>query len=318
MSARPRPYSLIQGALVILAAGLGCILETNQIAHARQFHRLQASGVAVFYDAGLKSAGEEVATRFPAIRRRLEAAFELKMRRTPQFLLIRKHEDFLRMSPNSLAIAFASPSEDLIVIDQSRMRTDPFTMQSTLTHEACHILLHQHITAERLPRWLDEGLCQWISNSVNEMLRYPKNASRLGAIIARQANPLAHLEHRFPSDNEGRMLAYEASKRFAAFIIRKFGRDRLSILLKHLAQDEDARTATANTYGLTIDEIQRQWQRSMARGPAWVTFLSHYLYEILFSAMACITVVGFVRSRLKKRNYRDEDDNEDMPDVLQR
>ena len=36
----------------------------------------------------------------------------------------------------------------------------------------------------------------------------------------------------------------------------------------------------------------------------WFTYLSYYLYEILFVLMALITVCAFIRLRIKKKRLR--------------
>ena len=303
---------MLLGLMLFLSTTFSWGATPNKTVDARQIHTLRTPDVSVSYDAALAIPARDVAAAFPAIRARLEVTFDLKMKRAPEILLVRERQDFLKMTQNPLTVAFASPARNLIVIDQSKMRVHPFTMHSTLEHEMCHILLHQQIDSKRLPLWLDEGLCQWVSNGIDEIILNQKISALHGAALSRRMLPIVHLQHRFPGDREGRLLAYEASKRFTIFIMNEYGQPGLLDLLKHLAEGEDIQTAVVKVFSTSLDSIEQQWREVLDRKSTWFTFFGHYLYEILFALMALMTIYGFIRSRIKKRNYRDEDDEEDL------
>ena len=63
------------------------------------------------------------------------------------------------------------PERNLIVIDYSKMNRIPFDLEDTFKHELSHILLHQEIDASSLPKWLDEGVAQWASGGIADILR---------------------------------------------------------------------------------------------------------------------------------------------------
>jgi hypothetical protein len=86
----------------------------------------------------------------------------------PLIVMINNRNRFLQTTDHPLTIAYAIPKRNLIVIDYSRVVTTPFSLETTLTHEFCHLLLHEHIP--NIPRWLDEGLCQWASGGVDEII----------------------------------------------------------------------------------------------------------------------------------------------------
>jgi len=246
----------------------------------------------------------------PGVVERLETAFDLKISGTPEIHLVKAHEDFRKISPHPLTVAFASPSRNLIVIDQSKMRATSFTLMSTLEHEVCHILLHQHIESKRLPRWLDEGLCQWVSGSIDEMLGSLKASALRGAVISGSADSIDRLSRRFPEDTEGRRIAYEASRRFTVYLVDQYGRGRLTRLLQHMAEGEDVRQAFFNTYGLSFHHVEGEWRASLGSGFTWLMAIGHHLYEILFASAAFLAIFGFARMRRLKREYVDEEDEE--------
>ncbi len=304
----PRSETVIR-TIILLLLILACIVCRSPEAAAVEIHDLGSPHADVHYDASLDVPAQDVARHYPGIKTRLEEAFRWQFLRDPKIRLVKERKDFLRMAGNPLTVAFASPGRNLIVIDQSKMTTRPFTMQSTLEHELCHILLHQHIDSTRLPRWLDEGLCQWASNSIDEMVYGQKGAALRGVALSQRAPPLGKLGARFPTDTRERLLAYEASKRFTAFIIGRYGEQGMIGMLKRLETGQDVSTAVLGEFSVPLGHLERDWHDSLRRRSTWFTFLGHYLYEILFALMAIISVYGFIRLRIQKRRYRDDDED---------
>jgi hypothetical protein len=53
------------------------------------------------------------------------------------------------------------------------MKTYPFTLTVTLKHELCHLFLHYLIGGGELPRWFNEGIAQWTSGGIAELMFSP-------------------------------------------------------------------------------------------------------------------------------------------------
>ena len=136
---------------------------------AAQQTALRARNIVVIYDPTLDSAAREIVRIYPELKLELEELFEWGLGIKPQVLLVRDTQAFQKITHSDLIVAFAVPEERLIVIDYSRMTIHPFTLSITLKHELCHLLLHHHISRENLPKWLDEGICQWVSDGIGEL-----------------------------------------------------------------------------------------------------------------------------------------------------
>lgn len=276
-------------------------------ASGRSPQLLQTKEITVWFDTSLDIPAKGVVDIFPVIRKELEAAFEWEFYQTPGVLLVKQRDDFLQMTDNPIAIAFASPERNLIVIDYSKMTAHRFTMPNTLKHEFCHILLHQHIATGNLPKWLDEGLCQWASQSIDEILDTQKQSALNGVTLSQRKISFTDLEHRFPDDLDSRLLAYAASKRFVAFLMDTYGKPKIMTILKYLEKGQDIETSTLSVLSKPLNTLEHQWHKSLKGKAAWLTFMGHYLYEILFAMMGMLTFYGFIRSRIRKKRYRDEE-----------
>ncbi|MFZ0449329.1 MAG: hypothetical protein WAL98_08805 [Desulfatiglandaceae bacterium] len=272
---------------------------------------LQSKDVTIYYDSSLDSAAKEVLELYPKIRGDLTNVFRWKIAGRPSIVLVMKRELFLRMAESSLAVAFAVPRKNLVVIDYSRMRVHPFSLEVTLKHELGHILLHQHIRDKLLPRWLDEGLCQWVSDGIDEIMMDQKGTVLNRAALTREFLPLNDLRYRFPRDERGIILAYQESKSFVTYLFNQFGETRVLSFLSLLGKGTETGAAVQRVFSRSLEELEKEWHHSIRPAMAWLVQISYQLYEILFAFAALITLYAFIRLMVKKRRERYEDDDGD-------
>ena len=198
--------------LFILSAKSLCAGELNV---------LKDKDFAVFYAPPLKYAALEIADMYPWIKADLERIFGWKLNLKPSIILVKDRSKFQRMAESPLTVAFAVPSRNLIVIDHSKMHINPFNLGNILKHELCHLLLHHHIRGVALPRWLDEGIAQWASDGISDILMDQKRSLLNKATFRNRLIPLHRLQKGFPPDKGSLSLAYEESKSFVTYIITK-------------------------------------------------------------------------------------------------
>ncbi len=271
---------------------------------------LRSKDVTVYYEPSLDSAANEIVDLYPKIRGDLKKVFHWNIVARPSIVLITKRETFLRMAESPLAVAFAVPRKNLVVIDYSRMRVHPFRLEVTLKHELSHILLHQHISEKLLPRWLDEGLCQWVSDGIDEIMMDQKGAVLNRAALTREFLPLNDLQYRFPRDERGLILAYQESKSFVTYLFNRFGKDRVLEMLSLLADGMETGQAVQRVFSSSLGELEKGWHGSIRSVMGWIVQISYHLYEILFALASLITLYAFIRLWIRKRRERYEDDDD--------
>lgn len=295
---------------ILFISSVILFLLTPQPLLAIQLEFLQGAELMVRFEKPLKGIAEDVLDIYPRIKSNLEKTFSWEMPFRPSVFLIQDKEYFQRLIGNKLIVAFAAPAENLIVIDCSRLHIRPHRLDQILKHEMVHLILHRHIRSVHLPRWLDEGVAQWLSEGVAELLEAPQRSFFEEALLSGQYIPLRNLKHNFPSDKKNLMLAYEESRSFVAFISDRYGDDRIFEILNHLQRGNEIHTAFTASLNASPEEIEDRWIRQKRRQTTWFIFLAVHLYEFLFFAAALLTVIGFIRFLNKKRNYRDEDDED--------
>jgi len=266
---------------------------------------------AVFYDQPLKHTALEVADMYPGTKADLERIFGWKLDFKASIILVKDRAKFQRMAESPLTVAFAVPSRNLIVVDHSKMHINPLNLGSILKHELCHLLLHHHIKGVALPRWLDEGIAQWASDGISDILMDQKRSLLNKATFRNRLIPLHALTNGFPPDNESLSLAYEESKSFVTYIISKSGKEGILTVLNYMRQGEDVESAFLKALSIPLGALEKKWHRSLRQRVTWFTYISYHLYEILFSVAALMTIYAFIRVIIRKRAYIKEEQEGD-------
>ena len=259
----------------------------------------------IYPDPRLQGATHEIYSIYPGIKRELEDYFHWKFHRYPINIVIKsKFQD----SPESLIVAYAVPDNNLVVLDYSRAGHTSANLRVTLKHELCHLLLHSYIAKDRLPKWLDEGICQVVSGSLGEIAIMPKVSLLDKAMVDRKVIPLEQLRRNFPYQKELLLLAYEEGKSFTSYVIEEFGKKALLELLNHLKEGEEFERAFLHALSISFSKGEQQWWTSLQRRDSFLARLGAYLYELLFAFGGAVTIYAFLRQWKKKRQYEDEED----------
>jgi len=294
-------------AIVIFAPSLTRALEMQWIS---------GEDVTVQYPESLRSVAQEVVRLYPSVKTELEKRFDDSIKFNPTIILIQDRDDFQRIAGTLPVVALAVSDGDQIIIDNSRMKTYPFTLTVTLKHELCHLFLHHIAGGGNLPRWFNEGIAQWTSDGIAEIIVGERKNLLRQAVLSKRLIPLAALTRAFPEDQHSLVLAYEQSRSVIGFLSAEYGPDAVVQTLKHIESGCDIECALQKGVGLTLPLFEEKWHASLKRKVTWFTYVSAHLYQILFIFAAFVLTAGFFRMLLKKRRYKDEDDaapDDDQP-----
>jgi hypothetical protein len=269
---------------------------------------LDRDGLVVLFEDSLRGLAEQSARVYPDILREVESRLGMGVSVSPTLVLVREHATFRRMTMDSAVIAFAVPERGLIVVDCSKADREPFILKETLKHELTHLLTHQFVEGREIPRWLDEGLAQWVSGGLGEVVRSLKTSPLEEAALSGRLMRMRALVDRFPRNENMLLLAYEESEDFVGYIIRQYGMAGVMRVLQHLKTGEEWENAVQMGLHVPFDDLEKSWQDQLQRRKSWFLFITRHLYEILFFAAAVASAYGFLRAYLKKRAYLGEDE----------
>jgi hypothetical protein len=272
---------------------------------------LHSDHVRVVFKEPLRSVAREAVDLYQSAKTELETTFQWPVEFRPTLVLVNDRQRFQEMIGTDLIVAYALPRRNVMVIDYSRMTASPFRLNTTIKHELCHLLLHHYIEKSNLPKWFDEGVCQWASDGMAEIIMDHKQSHLTRAILSGRYFRMHALSTRFPGEKGSLQLAYAQSKSMMDYISREYGKESILTILDSLRNGLSFEKAIRNCLNISFRELESQWLDHLKQKKNWFTYLSIHMYEFLFVLGAIIVVVGFVRLMLKKRAYRDEDDLED-------
>ncbi|HPQ43145.1 MAG TPA: peptidase MA family metallohydrolase [Syntrophales bacterium] len=276
---------------------------------------LQTHRITVYFEKQLETSAREIVAIYPGVLAELEDLLGWDLGYRPTVFLDNNRDRFEKMAGSDLFVAMAVPQKKLIIIDHSRM-IHPFTLRTTLKHELCHLILHRHIREATLPRWFDEGIAQWTSDGLAEIIMKSDRLVLNRAVLMHHYIRLEDLHRYFPRNKNALQLAYEESKNIVEYIIRDYGVGRLLRILYALEGGKDIDTAISDSLFISLDELETEWLKHLRQRVSWVLLLNAYLYQILFFLAALLLAIAGSVKLLKQRRARlqeYEDDDEDNP-----
>lgn len=264
--------------------------------------------IIIQYEQPLENAAMNLSGIYLRVKTDIEKKLKWKIEFIPTTVLIHKRTAFQEMAQNELVTAFALPGKNIIVIDYSKMERTPFDLMATFEHEVCHLLLHHNIKERTLPKWLDEGVCQWASGGIADIINPGEKDILKQAVLSNTLFALKDIAFTFPEQQRGLLLSYEESKSFVEFVVYEYGKEKLLSVLNSLKKGATIGQAVQENLSVELTVLEQKWKKSLIRQYSWLSYIADHLYWIIFFVAAMVTLIGYLKFRRKLRNYKDDDE----------
>lgn len=271
--------------------------------------------VVILHGEDLKGAAERLREAIPGLKRIIgeRTGFGAEFPFTIE--IVRDREDFVRLSGGPLFAGVAIPGENRILLDLSQMRVHPANLELMALHEMCHLALHRNIQGELLPKWLDEGVSQWVSGGVNEILISPGADTLAAAALSDRLLGFEELREEFPGEKSAMALAYSQSRSIVEHLEAEFGEAAVRGVLRRLSEGLPLPEALKKELGAELPQIEKSWRKTLKSRYGWAAYLSDNLSWLLFVLGAILLVFAFARLRRRIRDYPDEDESRPHEDA---
>jgi len=153
----------------------------------------------------------------------------------------------------------AFPGNDIVIIG-----IDPSELdwgKSTEAHELTHVLVgHETFSClSFIPQWLNEGLAMYGQGGPDAgMQSIFDNALSTDTLAS-----VRSLSGNFPEASDAANLAYGESYSLVNFLVRQYGRDKMTALLLALKNGDTADQALQAVYGFNVDGLEAAWRASI-------------------------------------------------------
>lgn len=302
-------YSLIFVVIFLILAhqsGFGRVSGFAQ----NDLETLETDLTAIHFPAQLRNAAQQIGRMYPGIKSELERTLQLPVDFKPNILLMNDRRRFREATGSDMVVAVALPQRNLMVIDYTRMADSPFMLRTTLMHELSHLLLHRHIGSEFLPRWLDEGVSQWVTGGVSELITDPGWSVLENAVMRDNLFRFDELAS-FPSGRSETMLAYQQSKSFVEYIVEVYGENALLGILREMSMNASVDRAFASVLPHTLREVEHNWSNTLQARVSWITYISRNMFQLLFLFAALLVIIAFLKKFVERRRQHDDDEEFD-------
>lgn len=261
--------------------------------------------IEVIFDGLGRAAAEGIIVEVPRIMTELEQTLGLGTDIGKVTVVLVREKDFRRMVKSHRTVALARAGENTITVDLLRARQD---LRGTLKHELSHLVLGYHVRNGNLPRWLNEGVSQWASDGVSELLMLGKSTTLGRAVLLGRLIPLRNLRRSFPDDDKALQLAYEQSMSVVEYIVKEHGPEGLRRVLTRLSDGETVEEAVRKGLSLDMHELLDGWRADLRVRHTLLSYLSNNIYTVLFVFAALLLTAAFLRALIKIYSYKDEDE----------
>jgi hypothetical protein len=157
----------------------------------------------------------------------------------------------------------AFPENNIVIIG---IPTDQLDWgMSTEAHELTHVLVG-HLTFSCLgfiPTWLNEGLAMYGQGGVQPA----EQAQFDQAKAANQLPSLRSLNGAFSAEATRATLSYTEAYSVVDFMIKTYGRDKMTTLLLDLKDGQTIDQALQAVYGFNTDGLENAWRSSIGAAP---------------------------------------------------
>jgi hypothetical protein len=208
-------------------------------------------------------------------------------------------------TPPTWADGTAWPQRRLIFLKSPRIRFGTSKpLEQVLDHEITHVLLGQAFGARPVPRWLQEGLAQWVAGEIG-----PQTTQRLAEGLLGNLLTLDQLTSSFPRDPVRANLAYAQSADLIAFVAQEYGEEAIVVLVQQMALGKHHNAAFRIATGEDSDTIDQKWRARLENSNLWLSGIATDTF--FFGLGAPLTIAAFWMARRRNRKVFERWEAED-------
>jgi len=223
-----------------------------------------------------------------------------------------------RQSPGPLRLVVLAPGRDLDSL--SRRRLPPWTAGlayptartimvrargssafTVLRHELAHLALHDAVNS-RLPLWFDEGYASWAAGEFDRLQQLNVNL----AVLRGRIPDFDELDRALRGPPTTAETAYALAATAVLDLAQRTSGGELVPLLQELQAGVGFDSALRSTVGLTVDQFEVLWQRTIRRRYNLLTWVAAGGLWTLLGGL--VLVVHFLRRRRDLPRRRALDD----------
>jgi len=250
--------------------------------------------------------------RLPAI----EDALGVELKHTVRIDLTLSREQFYRLTRGRVpnwAGGVAFPREWRVIVKAPVFFGRGVPLEVLTAHEITHILLHQVVADEYLPRWFEEGVCITLSGEQRS------GSLRLvfRAVLADRLIPLPRVDDVLRFSAQDAELAYAEAGIAVRLMVDYFSWYNIRRMLAKIRDGTDFEDAFEAATGYNYEDWQIEWFSYMRRKFRWgfLFDIDYIIWMLILLLAAAAVVITFIRKKMQLKRWREEESEDYRDDV---
>lgn len=232
--------------------------------------------------------------RLPGIVSRLQ----LPPPDSAHFVITPSAEEWGRVTAGSplWANGVAYPSRSVAVLKSPRFNGNGGSLEDTGVHELVHLLLEAGAENSAIPRWVDEGLAQFMSGQQEfRDVHVLSRASASGRLLT-----LSDIQGLMSMNAGAALQGYAQSVAAIEDLWRRFGDAGLANLVHELRSGKDIDTAFPMLFGMSLGQFEREHREHLNSQYGGSLWTDTELWVSLLFVILVLAAGGFAYLRRKR------------------
>ena len=214
-------------------------------------------------------------------------------------------EEFHRKSRGGIpdwGVGAAIPAKGEIILLLREGSESPRSL-NLVAHEMGHVFLHRKTGGIYIPRWFDEGFCQWVEGP----MEFSKSSRLARAVLFGNTIPLADLDRVNSWNADQAQLAYAESRAAFDYVLELTG-GRVDYLIRSIAEHRDFQSGFEAALGMSLSRFYAEWSIERGRRFNWSLLFADWrvifaLITLLFLVLGSIKLI-----KIRRRKLAEEDE----------
>jgi len=278
-------------------------LHTSSVALSQQSQWRERSNerIKLFIHPGDETNASGLTEAIEQAMPELETKLGVSIPYQPKIFLVTSQEEFDRatggtLPPWSEGVSFAETGA--IVLKSPSFSGNINALHRTAVHELVHLMIAKK-AGRGVPRWLNEGLAQFLSGEGQGKALMPLSR----ALWSNHLLPLVSIERVDRFSRVDAELAYLQSFHATEFFINQYGWETLRNLLSKLGEGVPWEVALFRIIQTDQAGFEATWRAHLEKSYRWMILLDSQIY-LFIGATFLVLLAGVAMVRRRRRIYR--------------
>jgi WD40 repeat protein len=263
----PRLCGLLLIFILLASSGYAQGFGKNKVQYENwTWYTLKSEHFDIYFYAGAEELAHFTAIEAERALSQIARDFHYEVEETIPLIVYKSHNDFqtTNVTPSLLPEGVGGFTEYLKHRVVVPYEGDYKQFRHVLHHELIHAVMFDMLYGRsianllagqhrlQLPLWFNEGLAEWASEGWNTKA----DMFIRDAVMSGTLPPLEYL---------GGYFAYKGGQSVFRFLSNRYGREEVGELLSNIRSLRRLEPALEKTSGMTLEELDRNWQKAMRR-----------------------------------------------------